>query len=66
VLDTDAEAFGGFGRIQQGQLYPVSVVERLNEQCFAIRLYLPARTAVVIRRTPPGGKKTRRTTSLKA
>jgi 1,4-alpha-glucan branching enzyme len=66
VLDTDAEAFGGFGRIQQGQLYPVSVVERLNEQCFAIRLYLPARTAVVIRRTPPGGKKARRTTSLKA
>ena len=52
-LDTDAEAFGGFARIQQRQEYPMTTVKHEDEICFAIRLYLPARTAIIIRRTPP-------------
>ena len=53
VLDTDAKAFGGFGRIAEDQAYPLSTIERANEVCFAINVYIPARTALVIRRTPP-------------
>lgn len=53
ALDTDAAVFGGFARIVQGQEFPLTTVERIDEICFAIRLYLPARTAMVIRRTPP-------------
>lgn len=53
VLDTDAEPFDGFARIAQGQDFPLTTVKRADEICFAIRLYLPARTAIVIRRTPP-------------
>lgn len=55
VLDTDSKAFGGFGRIEAGQTFPLTTIERAKELCFAIRLYVPARTAVVLRRTPPTG-----------
>lgn len=50
ILDTDSDAFGGFGRIAPHQGYPMITVMRGNERCFAIRLYLPAHTALVIRR----------------
>ncbi len=53
ALDTDAKPFGGFGRLQEGQDYPLATIERANEVCFAIHVYAPARTALVIRRTPP-------------
>ena len=53
VLDTDAKDFGGFGRVAQGQEYPLATIERANEVCFAIHVYAPARTALVIRRTSP-------------
>lgn len=53
ILDTDAEAFGGFARITQGQDFPLSTIERANEVCFAIHLYVPAHTALVLKRTPP-------------
>ncbi len=56
AFDTDAEVFGGFGRIQQKQVYPQTTIARANEICFAIRLYIPARTALVLRREPPLGK----------
>ncbi len=59
VLDTDTAAFDGFGRIEQGQEFPLTTVDRKDERCFAIRLYLPARTAMVIRRTPPAPPKPR-------
>jgi hypothetical protein len=52
-LDTDAEAFGGFNRVIPGQEFPLTTIDRENERCFAIRLYLPARTALVIERIPP-------------
>ncbi len=53
ALDTDASAFGGFNRVQQAQTYPETTIQRGDERCFAIRLYLPARTALVLKRTPP-------------
>lgn len=53
ALDTDAEAFGGFNRVIPGQEFPLTTIDRENERCFAIRLYLPARTALVIERIPP-------------
>ncbi|MBQ9694721.1 MAG: alpha amylase C-terminal domain-containing protein, partial [Kiritimatiellae bacterium] len=53
ALDTDTEEFGGFNRIIQGQDFPLTTIDRENERCFAIRLYLPARTAMVIERIPP-------------
>lgn len=53
ALDTDNEHFGGFNRIIQGQEFPLTTIDRENERCFAIRLYLPARTALVIERIPP-------------
>ncbi|MEG1933929.1 MAG: alpha amylase C-terminal domain-containing protein [Kiritimatiellia bacterium] len=53
ILDTDAEPFGGFGRIAQRQTFPLTTIDRADERCFAIRLYIPARTAMVIQRTPP-------------
>lgn len=55
VLDTDSRTFGGFGRIEAGQVFPLTTIERAKELCFAIRLYVPARTAIVLRRTPPTG-----------
>jgi len=55
ALDTDAEPFGGFGRIAQRQEYPLGTVDRGKERCLAVRVYLPARTALVLRRTPPKG-----------
>ncbi|MBO7181866.1 MAG: alpha amylase C-terminal domain-containing protein [Kiritimatiellae bacterium] len=66
ALDTDAEAFGGFNRVIAGQEFPLTTIERENERCFAIRLYLPARTALVIERIPPkvarAGRKKKATT----
>lgn len=53
ALDTDAAAFGGFNRVTQGQEFPLTTIDRENERCFAIRIYLPARTALVIERIPP-------------
>lgn len=53
ALDTDNEHFGGFNRVIQGQEFPLTTIDRENERCFAIRLYLPARTALVIERIPP-------------
>ncbi len=53
LLDTDTEAFGGFNRLSGDQDYPVTTIQRANENCFAIHLYIPARTALVIKRTPP-------------
>ena len=53
VLDTDAAEFGGFGRIEQGQEFPLTTVKRGDDRCLAINIYIPARTAMVLRRTLP-------------
>ena len=52
LLDTDEPRFGGQGRIQPGAVYAPQLVldAGRNEWVQQIRLYLPARTAVVLRR----------------
>ena len=54
-MDTDEPRFGGQGRIAPGTLHePVDAMdEARGEIVQKIRLYLPARTAVVLRRTRP-------------
>ena len=51
VLDTDGPRFGGQGRIQPGAVYaPILVHDAArNEIIQQIKLYLPARTATVLR-----------------
>lgn len=52
LLNTDDPAFAGQGRIQKHQVFhPTSALQN-NEQIHTIRLYLPARTAVILRRIP--------------
>ncbi len=56
LFDTDETRFGGQGRIEGGRVYEPDLVydashKELVEQ---VKLYLPARTAVVLRRLPRG------------
>ena len=52
LFDTDEVRFGGQGRIQAGAVYEPALVRdsNHNELVQQIRLYLPARTAVVLER----------------
>ena len=50
ALDTDQPEFGGFGRIQAGQTYPARVHRAGGVRHDRLRLYLPTRTALVLRR----------------
>lgn len=50
-LNTDSQAFGGQGRIADGQVYQALPEIIGTEQVEKIRVYLPARTAIVVRRT---------------
>ncbi len=49
LFDTDEQRFGGQGRIAPGQVFAPSLVEAHGELVQEIKLYLPARTAVVLR-----------------
>ena len=51
LLDTDEPRFGGQGRVQPGVTYAPTLVadSAHNELVQQIRLYLPARTAIVLR-----------------
>ena len=56
LFDTDETRFGGQGRIEGGRVYEPDLVydashKELVEQ---VKLYLPARTAIVLRRLPRG------------
>ena len=56
LFDTDETRFGGQGRIEGGRVYAPDLVydashKELVEQ---VKLYLPARTAIVLRRLPRG------------
>ena len=46
VLNTDAPEFGGFGNVDQS----VSYTSRLQGGKTSVRLYLPSRTAVVLKK----------------
>ncbi len=48
LLDTDAVRYGGQGRIAPGQDYPVANEMLGDELVQRIRVYLPARTALVV------------------
>ena len=48
ILNTDSKDFGGQGRIQEGQEYPIFNDAIGDEIVQRIRVYLPARTALVI------------------
>ena len=50
VLDSDQPEFGGFGRLQRGQVYSTLTRHADGVRHDRLRLYLPARTALVLRR----------------
>jgi 1,4-alpha-glucan branching enzyme len=50
LMDTDEPRFGGQGRIIPGGVHEPALVRDRGELVQQIRLYLPARTAVVLRR----------------
>ncbi|MDD5705883.1 MAG: alpha amylase C-terminal domain-containing protein, partial [Kiritimatiellae bacterium] len=52
VLDSDRVAFGGQGRIQERQEYPVYDEVVGSERVQRIKIYLPARTGLVLEREP--------------
>ena len=51
-LDTDRPAFGGQGRIAQGQVFRAAWEIRDGQALPRIRVYLPSRTAMVLERVP--------------
>ena len=55
LLDTDESRFGGQGRIERGAVYTPELVPDRGELVQQIRLYLPARTGIVLRRLPRKG-----------
>jgi len=50
ALDTDETRFGGEGRIAPGQTFTPEVIKEDGARVAYVRLYLPARTALVLRR----------------
>ena len=50
VLDSDEVRFGGQGRIAAGQVFHPQNVEQGDEIVQQLKLYLPARTALVVKR----------------
>ncbi len=52
VFNSDETVYGGQGRIQTDQEYPAFSEVRNRELCHFIRVYLPARTALVLTRQP--------------
>ena len=56
VLDTDEVRFGGQGHVSGGMLYDPVLVEHGGELVQQIRLYLPARSAVVLKRAKGDAK----------
>jgi len=52
-LDSDEVRFGGQGRITPDQAYPLTTIMKGNERCFAVRVYLPCRSGLILERTLP-------------
>jgi 1,4-alpha-glucan branching enzyme len=50
LFDTDETRFGGQGRIEKGGEYLPELVDNGKELIQQIKLYLPARTAIVLKR----------------
>ena len=49
VMDSDRTAFGGHGRVQSDQTYPLCREDDRDLVRWGVRLYLPCRTALVLR-----------------
>ncbi|MDD2597917.1 MAG: alpha amylase C-terminal domain-containing protein [Kiritimatiellae bacterium] len=54
LLDSDQERFGGHGRIEPHQNFTLMNDVRDTESCNIIKIYLPCRCAMVIKRRKPG------------
>ncbi len=52
AFDTDEVRFGGQGRVEAGLRYEPVLVEAQEELVQQLKLYLPARTAIVLRHLP--------------
>ena len=50
ILDTDAPEFGGFGRLLAGHRHDTMLENSAGAKRAIMRLYLPTRTAIVLRR----------------
>lgn len=55
VLDSDQPRFEGFGRLEEGTIFPMQEVPMYGRET-SIQLYLPNRTAVVLAPIPPTKK----------
>jgi 1,4-alpha-glucan branching enzyme len=51
ALDSDAEAFAGYGRVAAGTVYTAQPVQH-HGRPFSLQIYLPARVALVLKRLP--------------
>jgi len=52
LLDSDAEQYGGFHRVDDKQIYYTQPETKLSNQ-HRLHLYLPSRTALVLKYSPP-------------
>jgi len=54
VLNTDSAAYGGFNRVEENMVYyPQRPSRSISDQNFFLKLYLPSRTALVLKRNVP-------------
>lgn len=56
VLDSDGAQYGGFSRIAPEQRFVTQPIAMGGGSCEAIRIYLPCRSALVLRRVVSAGK----------
>jgi 1,4-alpha-glucan branching enzyme len=54
ILDSDAKQFGGQGRLKPGQIHETFAMDDGNRRRFVLSLYLPTRTALVLRQVRNG------------
>ncbi len=56
ILDTDATTFGGFGRVDTEQLYPIQDHPVYGRQ-YSVQIYLPSRSAQVLMPMEPASQR---------
>ena len=54
VLDSDALSFGGFGQVNQLPTYPTAAGRQYGPKRGLLRVYIPPRCALILRRRPVG------------
>ncbi len=53
LMDSDEERFGGHSRIEANQVFTPQPIQEGNQLRYMLKLYLPNRTALVLKRTKP-------------